>query len=380
MRTNLHIYPPPLKNEGRILRETKSVINLKLADYVYIAATWAKGLNKEEDITDKIKVYRLKNIFSNLKKGTIWDILRFSAFLWQVIFKFSKKKNRPTIVNCHSLSVLLGGVYFKIFFKSYLIFDAHELETERSGVFGYRKVIAKFLERSLIKKCDKLMVVCDSIGAWYLEHYPFLEGKISVLRNIPDLSGQQEVKNVSLKRELGIPENELLYIYQGAFFKGRGITTLLNAFANMPDKNIVFMGYGPLHELISEFAASHPNIYLKDAVPPAVLLSYTKTADVGISLTEHTCLNHYYALPNKVFEYSMAGVPLIVSNFPEMGGHVKHYKIGWVVTPGSNDLEELLKTIDRKTLDDIKPNFEKVYKEVTWEKEQERLIETYNFN
>src|SRR4051812_27507876 len=134
MRINLHIYPSPFKNESRILRETKSIIKLDLADVIYIGATWAKDLKEEEDITDKIKVFRLKSVFNNFRKGGVWDIIRFLVFMCHIVFKF-RGRNKPAIVNCHSLSVLLVGVFFKIFYKSYLIYDAHELETERNGVF-----------------------------------------------------------------------------------------------------------------------------------------------------------------------------------------------------------------------------------------------------
>ena len=207
----MHIYPSPFKNESRILRETKSIINLGLADSVDIAASWTKDLMEEENITDKIKVYRLRSVFNKLRKGGIGDIARFLAFMFQIVFKFSGK-NKPAIVNCHSLSVLLVGVYFKIVYGSKLIYDAHELETERNGVFGYRKSISKFLERSLIRRSDKVIVVCDKIADWYVEHYPFLKDKIYVIRNIPEALEKTSPSTVDLKKEFDIAADSLLFI------------------------------------------------------------------------------------------------------------------------------------------------------------------------
>ncbi len=379
MRSNLHIYPSSFKNESRILRETKSIINLNLADEIYIAATWAKGLKEEEDITDKIKVFRLKSVFNNFSKGGIWDIIRFFTFMCQIAFRF-RGKRKPAIVNCHSLSVLLVGVFFKIFHGSYLIYDAHELETERNGVFGYRKKISKLLERSLIRRSDKMIVVCDKIADWYGENYPFMKDKTYVIRNIPEVFDDITHLTADLKQEFDIPRNALLFIYQGGFFNGRGIKIILDVFAGLPDKYIVFMGFGPLFEVISQYTKSYPNIFLKNAVPPSDLIAYTKTADVGISLIENICLSYYYALPNKVFEYSMAGVPLIVSDFPEMSSYVDHYKIGWTVNPEFSDLRNLVNAIDKQALQQIKPNFKKVNEEISWKIEQDRLMNVYNFN
>lgn len=225
-----------------------------------------------------------------------------------------------------------------------------------------------------------MIVVCDKIAGWYVENYPFMKDKIFVIRNIPEVFDDISTLKADLKQEFNIPDNSLLFIYQGGFFNGRGIKIMLDAFVGLPDKYVVFMGFGPLVELISQYTRSYPNIFLKEAVPPSELIAYTRTADVGISLIENICLSYYYALPNKVFEYSMAGVPLIVSDFPEMSSYVDHYKIGWTVNPEFNDLKNLVNAIDKPALQQIKPNFKKVNEEISWEIEQERLVNVYNLN
>lgn len=378
MRLNLHIYPSPFKNESRILRETRSIIKLDLADVVLIAASWEKGLKTKEYITNRIEIHRLKSVFNRFRKGGVGDILRFLAFMLQVIFKF-RGTLKPQIINCHSLSVLFVGVFFKTFYKAHLIYDAHELETERSGVSGYRKAIARFLERSLISKSDKVVVVCDKIAEWYLEHYPFLAGKITVIRNIPEIAETDPDNKVDLKREFDIPQNSLLFVYQGGFVKGRGIDIMLKVFSETPNKHLVFIGYGPYNNLITEYTRKYRNIHVKSAVPPSELIAYTKTADCGISLIENISLSYYYSLPNKVFEYAMADVPLIVSNFPEMSAFVNSYGIGWAVPPEENKLKEIISTVDHEGLSRIKPSFNQVHREISWQIEENKLIGVYAF-
>ena len=111
------------------------------------------------------------------------------------------------------------------------------------------------------------------------------------------------------------------------------------------------------------------------------LINYTAAADVGLSLIENISLSYYYALPNKLFEYIMAEVPVVVSNLPQMAEVVKEYKIGDVVEleeKGSlvNCLKNLL--TDNKKLFAYKQNCFEASKRLNWEKEFEEIKHIFN--
>jgi len=94
---------------------------------------------------------------------------------------------------------------------------------------------------------------------------------------------------------------------------------------------MVFMGYGELDTLIKEYANIYDNIYLKEAISPSVVLQYTASAYVGVSYIDNPSLNDELCLPNKLFEYIMAGLPVIVNNAPEMRKLVEQHNIGIVL-------------------------------------------------
>lgn len=104
---------------------------------------------------------------------------------------------------------------------------------------------------------------------------------------------------------------------------------------------IVFMGYGELEEEVKN--AVNDKIFYHPAVPPTELLNYTVSADCGISLIEDSCISYRYCTTNKLFEYAMAGLPVITSDLPEQARLVKKYKIGEVSL--SNKLAHLDKAI-----------------------------------
>ena len=76
-----------------------------------------------------------------------------------------------------------------------------------------------------------------------------------------------------------------------------------------------------------------PSVSLDD------LLAHTAEADVGVTLLQDTCENHRLALPNKLFEYIAAEVPVVASALPEVQRLIDAYGIGWCVAPGRRGRE-----------------------------------------
>ena len=114
------------------------------------------------------------------------------------------------------------------------------------------------------------------------------------------------------------------------------------------------------------------------AVSPDVLLDYTTSADIGILLYKNTCLNHYYCLPNKFFEYTQAELPVLISDLYEIKNIVEKYKNGiWV----EDDITKLEKAVDKITWDDItnyKKNIPKMKGIYNWEQQEKVLLQIYN--
>jgi glycosyltransferase involved in cell wall biosynthesis len=131
--------------------------------------------------------------------------------------------------------------------------------------------------------------------------------------------------------------------------------------------------------LIAQSAKESENIYFHEAVSPEVVLDYTSSADFGISTIEDSCLSYRYCLPNKMFEYMMVGIPLLVSPLPEMKKVVEGYNVGIVLEENSVDgvkksVEEAM-TLDVKTLEN---NLEVAKTIYNWQEQEKVLLKVYN--
>lgn len=374
IRTNLHIYPSPFKFESRILRETKSIIELGLADKIVVASGWSEGLQEYEEIDKDRTVKRFKLFFDKFPKNPITHTLKYIEFILKIFFYYYGKSINS--VNCHSLFVLPVGYLMKIFNnKTWLIYDAHELESQKTGLSELAKRVSTIMERIMVKKINKLIVVSPSIAKWYEEKYGL--GNVIVLRNTPELLNIVYTKKV-FNEKFNIPPNQIIFIYQGVINIGRGIDILLNSFKKInTDKHLVIMGYGPLTDYVIQHSLEFQNIHYMPAVPPNEIPFYTSAADIGISLIENVSLSYYYCLPNKLFEYIHCGLPVIVSDFPDMGSIVKDYNCGWTCSVSSEDLITLINKISLEELTQKKAGAFDASKIINWQNESKLLQEAY---
>jgi glycosyltransferase involved in cell wall biosynthesis len=373
---NLHIILNDFKYESRVLKETKSIAGSGLIEKLFIAGLWERGVKELEEIDDKRVVWRIPLKTRNLPKDFFSQMIKYIEWAGKILLRF--RKEHITHINCHGLSSLPIGALFKLLRKSKLVYDPHELETEANGLSGIRKGLSKFLEALLISYSDSIIVVSNSIGEWYESKYG--TKKVHVVRNVPyNYSyGIENVCSNVLREEFEIKGDEILFIYQGGLSKGRGIQIILDAFARVDAKrHIVFMGRGPLEEVIREYEKTFSNIHFHVAVKPEEVLRYTSSADIGVSIIENTCLSYYYSLPNKVFEYLLSGVPMIVSDFPEMGKFVDENNCGWKVRVDSRALIKLIEMISHGDIFEKRNNVLKCKDNYGWHKEEEVLLKVY---
>ena len=133
-----------------------------------------------------------------------------------------------------------------------------------------------------------------------------------------------------------------------------------------------------IDEIIASSIFGIRQIVGKPAVSPEVLLDYTASADIGISIIENTCLSYFFCMPNKLFEYTMAGLPVIVSNMKEMAEEVQNADFGIVLTDYS--IEAINYAIDRLLSQDLARFSKNAYQFAvtsSWEHQELKLIEAY---
>lgn len=370
---NLHISLTPFKNESRIIKQTNSLIKHRLFDKIYILALYEAGLAINESLSPQIEVHRILLKTRGWSKGLASQIIKYLELSFRIL-QFALKV-RPKVVNIHGLPLLPLGSLIKLLSGSRLVYDTHELETETDGLTGLRQKLARTVEKIFIRFANATVVVGNSIRNWYVAAYN-CKNIVTVL-NCPNYVQQEEANLI--RNEIGIEPERKILLYLGGISEGRGVRYLLEAFHAISNHNyaLVFIGYGDLEELVSAYSAKNKDIYLRKAVRPTEVIQYAASADIGVSIIEDNCLSYTYCLPNKLFEYTMAGIPTIISDLPEMRKVVDDYKIGIAISAKSNpELENALRQIAEMPADEMKENLKMAARDLNWENQEKFYIDT----
>jgi len=355
-------------NRSRIIKEYVSLSK----EFAPLIVALNNGKQLEYEIIQGVSVKRINLKSKWLPKYFLFQILKFFEFGIKTL-KYYKNYN---IIDCHCLISLIIGFFYKKKYNAKLVFNAHEIETERSGLSKIRKFIFKILEKKLIYKCDTVIVVSDSIREWYMDIYKIKN--VFCIYNSPNYIDFE--KSIYFREKYNLLESDKIFLYQGMFFPKRGIELLFKAFKKMLNTNnyLVFMGKGPLLDEIKKQALNNNHIFIHDAVPQNELYKYTSSVSFGFSIIENTSLNHEYCLPNKLFEYIMYQIPVIVSNVKDQAAFVNNNNVGYVLNEYNDDsLAELINTIDYSKYDELIINIKKIKNNISWNNQEKKYCDIY---
>jgi glycosyltransferase involved in cell wall biosynthesis len=217
----------------------------------------------------------------------------------------------------------------------WLVYDSHELFVAAGTVArlpsAVRWLIGR-LERSYVKRCDAVITVNDSIASALQRAYGV---RPMVVMNCPPVPSEQPAHSTSpLRTTLGLSDRPVL-LHHGGLSEGRGIEQTIDAMEHLSrDVALVILGNGSMTTAIRERAArSGGRIHHHPAVPVSELLDWVAGADVGVIAFQPVEENNVLATPNKLFECFAAGVPVVVSNFPEMSRIVNGHGVGRTCDP-----------------------------------------------
>ncbi|WP_066904859.1 glycosyltransferase [Synechococcus sp. MIT S9509] len=373
MFTSLHILGNNLSHDSRVLKETESILKLSECENLFIAALHEPGYLNQE-VMDGRHVWRPNLLTRKLPKSILFQILKYIEWNLKIFFKYHN--TQINIIHCHDLIPLPIAVQLKLACGAKLIYDAHELETEMNGLLGTRKLLAKILEFTLYPFVDQLITVSPSIGRWYEKKYKKIP--IEIVRNVPLRNTRPVNLELNLRRDLGIDNNCVFFIYLGGLSKGRGIEVILDSFADFRVKHhVLFMGSGILEPKVNDAAKHYHNIHFRKPVPVEEIVPYAACADVGLCLYEDTCLNHRFCMPNKLFEYLLSGLPVLASNLPDLSELVLNYSSGWISQPTSDAVKSLLVNLSLEEVKHIRQGLANRVSTLSWESEEKKLCNVY---
>ena len=371
------------RTDGRVLREAEALVQQGVAVTI-VDIEQERGRPVEETVT----AIKLRHTFPLavpfLPKLKLWSIVNVVYSHLNCTIQLIHMK--ADVYHAHDWTALPDCYIASLWHHKSLIFDAHELplsELDGSYWLRWQKLFTRLLA-VIVPHCAGVITVSPPI-AQEIQH-SYAPSKVTLVRNIHRYVPVSHSDRLREALDLG-PEIRIA-LYQGNLQPLRGLDILVRA-ASFLDANtvIVLMGkaYGDtlaqLEALIEQEHVAH-RVKIIPPAPYADLLHWTTSADIGLILyTPEESLNIRWCLPNKLFEYIMAGLPILATQLNAVSEILQQYHVGRVVpslTPSAIATTINSMLTDTEALAAMRRSaLEAAHGDLCWETEQQRLLELY---
>lgn len=316
-------------------------------------------------------IHRMRIPFS---KGPLF----YAAFNFRLFFFLLF--NRHHLLVSNDLDTLLPNFLISRLRHTRLVYDSHEYFTETPELVHRPAVqlVWKRIEEAILPRIGTMITVNESIAQLFREKYRI---NVVVVRNIPPSFSEEFVFE---KSQAGLPAEKKVLVLQGSGINiQRGAEELVLAMQYLSDYVLLIIGGGDVIEQLKtmvEECGIKDRVIFKGRMPYSEMMRFTALADLGLTLDKDTNINYRFSLPNKLFDYIHAGIPVLASPLPEIKKVIETYDVGTFISdhePGTitKAIEDIF--ADPARYNRWKVNTKIAAQDLCWEKEEKTLLRLY---
>lgn len=298
-------------------------------------------------------------------------------FFFNVRLFFLLLFKKADLLYANDLDTLLPNYLVSKLKNLPLIYDSHELFCEVPELINapFKRNVWLGLEGWIVPKLKHCITVNESIASIFNTKYktPF-----TAVKNISGLMPGFKPRS---RAELGLPADKKILLMQGAGINiDRGAEDLLDAMPLTEGMLLLIIGSGDVWPILEQKVKSQQlqnKVWLIKKLPKAELMHYTFNADLGLSIDKDTNMNYRYSLPNKLYDYIHAGVPVMATRLPEIERILNAYGIGDFIDNHqpetiSNKLTQMLQQQRQMA---YRSNMAKAQHDLSWDVEKQKLLD-----
>jgi glycosyltransferase involved in cell wall biosynthesis len=267
-----------------------------------------------------------------------------------------------------------------------IIYDSREIYSELSTLHNHKikqKILSKIEEKCL--KNVTHLVTSGEKDSEYLKKKFDLKIPISEIKNFPKFK-KYEKSNI-IRETFNISENQTILLYQGVLLAGRGLIPVMNSMKKFEEKLqnfvLVILGDGNFRSELENYAKKlgiSEKVKFAGNIDYAELHSWTCSADIGLCNIEPISFSYELALPNKLFEYILAELPVLATDLPALAEVINSTNCGICISR-ENDLTEISNSLIqfKNSIDFYKDNSKKAKNNFVYESQISKIDDIFSF-
>ena len=258
----------------------------------------------------------------------------------------------------HSVKNYLKDIEYKTYWAAdlyslvcgnrYLIYDSREVYSELSVLHKkpIKQKIISYIEKKNIKNVN-VLITSGTRDTKYIKDKYQLDIPCYEIYNYP--KHKEYIKSNTIREQLNISNDKIILLYQGVLLEGRGLLPIMNAIKNHNEYVLVILGDGKYRDILSNYVAElgiNNMVYFAGNIDYNDLHLWTCSADIGLCNIEPISYSYELALPNKLFEYILAELPVLITDLPALVEIVNNNKLGETISRDNNK-DEIIAALNK---------------------------------
>jgi glycosyltransferase involved in cell wall biosynthesis len=285
---------------------------------------------------------------------------------------------RPDLIIAHNYHTADLGYRLAARCRAKFSVDCHEYAAEENSCdpqwVRWQRPCIVAVQDYYLSRADVVTTVCDGIAELLDRDYRLPQPTVAV-RSVP-------LKNIQQFRPVG---ERVTVLYHGDISRGRELHVAIRSVALWrPEIDFVVRGRGDaeyiteLRDLANQMGVA-ARVFFEPAVPLDRMVPEANKADIGYFSYTNFSHQSEFVLPNKFFEYIMAGLALCVADLSEMRRVTHRYGLGRLIARHSPEaIAEVINSFTREEIERFKRASLKAAETLNWDHERHRLIGAYN--
>lgn len=267
----------------------------------------------------------------------LFSLFKFRKHFYKYIDSIYNSNDTLIWIASAEASLVLGHKISKYNF----IFQCHELYDK---VPFYRRIIGFYFKKSLLNVCPS-----EFRAAIYRTWFSLNETP-SLLLNKPFYHPRKrclDIDDIEAKEIISKINDKKIILYQGLISTDRDISIIAEA-TNQISNDWIFVIMGPTNseKYLNQLLAKYDNIVYISNIQAPMHLQITSWARIGVLSYTFDSLNNTFCAPNKIWEYSGFGIPMISSDVIGVKNILEKHSSGICLNLDSSSLKDVIGAIE----------------------------------